>query len=345
MSHQRQRNPVLITMILCSLAALSPCSSYAQALYDNLDVAGGVPISPDPGDSLAAQQFLTGDFESVASVTIQLSKSGSPSGIIPFEIWDDNGSGVPGSLVASLGSIDIASLSRAPQPVTMAGRVTSLNKNTRYFVVWDVSEANFESNQIYFWMLESDAGTNGAAKGLVAIPVWTPVSDLLGADSSYWQMSVNAIQPGDFNGDGLLTATDIDLLTTEVIAGTNNGAFDVNADGAVNASDRAVWVNDLRKTYFGDSNLDGEFNSSDFVAVFQIGEYEDAVSRNSTWTDGDWNGDQEFTSGDFVAAFQEGGYEKGPPPVIATVPEPTPWYMFLLGFVTWFRRKCLVQPR
>ncbi len=82
-----------------------------------------------------------------------------------------------------------------------------------------------------------------------------------------------------------------------------------------------VWVHDVYKSFLGDSNLDGEFNSTDFVSAFQSGEYEDDVQQNSSWATGDWDLDGEFDSSDFVLAFQDGGYEKGPR-VDALVPEP-----------------------
>ena len=59
----------------------------------------------------------------------------------------------------------------------------------------------------------------------------------------------------------------------------------------------------------GDSNGDGRFDSEDLVHVFQIGEYDDSVTGNSTFADGDWNGDGDFDSEDFVFAFQLGGYQ------------------------------------
>ncbi|MFC1757738.1 dockerin type I repeat-containing protein [Planctomycetota bacterium] len=62
-------------------------------------------------------------------------------------------------------------------------------------------------------------------------------------------------------------------------------------------------------TLFGDANLDGAFNSTDFVTVFSAGEYEDDIVGNSTWSEGDWNGDGDFDSGDLVAAFSAGSYE------------------------------------
>jgi hypothetical protein len=139
---------------------------------------------------------------------------------------------------------------------------------------------------------------------------------------------------GDFNGDGLLTATDIDALTAEIKAGTNSASFDLNADALVNTVDHRVWIKDLKFTWFGDANLDGQFSSTDFVQVFQVGEYEDATAMNSTWAEGDWNGDQDFSSSDFVTAFQDGGFEKGPRARAVAVPEPNSvWLLILHTFV------------
>ena len=104
-------------------------------------------------------------------------------------------------------------------------------------------------------------------------------------------------------------------------------------DGSLtNAAERADYVHDVLGTWIGDSNLDGEFNSTDFVVVFSAGEYEDDVDGNSTWADGDWNGDGDFNSSDFVAAFSDGGYEKGPR-AVAAVPEPLCGVMLLTAMV------------
>jgi hypothetical protein len=88
----------------------------------------------------------------------------------------------------------------------------------------------------------------------------------------------------------------------------------------------------------GDANLNGLFNSSDFVQVFQRGEYEDALPKNSIWSDGDWNNDQEFNSSDFVTAFQAGGYEAGPKAAVSSVPEPSTVVGLLLGMLALVQR-------
>jgi hypothetical protein len=132
---------------------------------------------------------------------------------------------------------------------------------------------------------------------------------------------------GDFNGSADLDIEDLDLLAAEIRSDWNVDLFDVNKDKLVDFDDRRVWVHDLKRTYFGDSNLDGQFNSNDLVAVFQAGEYEDTLAFNSKWASGDWNGDGDFTTNDLVLAFQDGGYERGPR-AAHTVPEPACWLLF-----------------
>jgi hypothetical protein len=142
---------------------------------------------------------------------------------------------------------------------------------------------------------------------------------------------------GDFNNSGALDVEDIDLLSNVVRLGTNEPAYDLNADQLVDDLDRTVWVETLRKTYFGDSSLDGEFNTADLVQVFQAGVYEDTIDGNAGWASGDWNGDADFNSRDLVLAFQSGGYEAGPRP--AAVPEPSASLLLLIGIAIAARRR------
>ena len=107
----------------------------------------------------------------------------------------------------------------------------------------------------------------------------------------------------------------------------------MNGDEAVDNTDVDIWVKDLANTWLGDANVDGEFNSTDFVTVFVKGKYE--REQDSVWSEGDWNGDGRFNSSDFVVAFVDGGYEKGKkPPAVGVVPEPSTGVLILLGLVT-----------
>ena len=134
---------------------------------------------------------------------------------------------------------------------------------------------------------------------------------------------------GDFDQNGQLDATDIDLLSA-ALDGTDL-TYDLNADGSVTALDHALWVHEIKNTFFGDANLDGQFDSSDFIRVFEKNEYEDDQVRNSTWSTGDWDGNLEFDSGDIVFAFAAGGYEAGPRVEAVSIPEPSTAFIFWLG--------------
>jgi hypothetical protein len=128
---------------------------------------------------------------------------------------------------------------------------------------------------------------------------------------------------GDLNDDHYRDAVDIDLLARQLRTANPNAEVDLTNDGQVDARDHEFWVHEIAKTFFGDANLDGQFNSSDLVFVFKTGHYEDQVAGNSGWATGDWNGDSEFSTSDLVLAFQDGGYEQGSRAVARAVPEPT----------------------
>jgi hypothetical protein len=138
--------------------------------------------------------------------------------------------------------------------------------------------------------------------------------------ASQFQAALGANRPGDFDGNDRFDLNDVNPLQRAIYEGTDDAQYDVSGNGVVDEDDLSFWVRDIAFTYVGDADLNGEFNSSDFVLVFQKGEYEDNVAENSTWDEGDWNADLDFTSSDFVAAFQDGGFEVGPAAV--AVPEP-----------------------
>ena len=135
---------------------------------------------------------------------------------------------------------------------------------------------------------------------------------------------------GDFSGNSERDADDIDLISEEIRGSAFNRAFDLDGNARVDGDDRRMLIDELFKTFLGDSNLDGEFNTADFVTVFQAGQYEDEMVGNSTWATGDWNGDGEFTTADFITAFQRSCFECGPRVATLTVPEPSSstWILF-----------------
>ena len=51
-----------------------------------------------------------------------------------------------------------------------------------------------------------------------------------------------------------------------------------------------TWVTDLKSTWIGDVNLDGQFNRLDIVNILQDGKF--ATIQRADWNEGDWDGNQ-----------------------------------------------------
>lgn len=147
------------------------------------------------------------------------------------------------------------------------------------------------------------------------------------------EIKFNTGLSGDLNANGILDSDDVDAISRAVATGSTDVKYDFDQNDTVNHGDVLYWINDLAKTWIGDANVDGLFNSADFVAVFQAGKFEQ--NEDAVWSQGDWSGDNRFTSQDFVTAFQQGGYEMGPRAATAAVPEPQAVALLLIGLAGW----------
>ncbi len=151
---------------------------------------------------------------------------------------------------------------------------------------------------------------------------------------------------GDLDLDMALTAADIDFLSEVVREGVGDRAqtlflqrgFDLNGDQVINSDDHRFWVQDLKLTWFGDANLDGQLGTEDMVLAFQSGKFEQP--EFASWAEGDWNGDLEFDSADLVQLFGQCGYDCCPfgdctraAEPVSSVPEPAriPLLEFAIG--------------
>ena len=172
------------------------------------------------------------------------------------------------------------------------------------------------------------------------------VGTVLDANGNGWEItsSITVVREptdvaGDINYNGELDLGDLNIMTRNVSLIPTDGhelsedqlRLDMNGDQSVDVSDVHHWVTELKGTWIGDANLDGEFNSTDFIEVFQAGKYESGESAR--WNEGDWNSDARFDSADFIAAFQDGGYEMGARSAVAAVPEPASWFLVSIGLL------------
>lgn len=127
----------------------------------------------------------------------------------------------------------------------------------------------------------------------------------------------------DLDGDGLLGVGDIDLLTQKFNAGSSDAAFDINLDGLVDQEDRRMWVEEIAGTHFGDANLDGEVNFSDFL-TFAIN-----FGKHGGWADGNFDGVRGVEFLDFLTLDHFFG--RSGSPTTTAVPEPDTFLLALLG--------------
>ena len=131
----------------------------------------------------------------------------------------------------------------------------------------------------------------------------------------------------DFNDDGDCDVDDIDELTAETAAGTNNPDYDLNGDMLVNQEDIRLWLieagarpenaafTDGNPFFRGDANLDGLVNGVDFVAWNAV-----KFTANTNWSQGNFNGDAMVDGPDFVIwngnKFKDSKIDPGAPNIV-----------------------------
>lgn len=150
-------------------------------------------------------------------------------------------------------------------------------------------------------------------------------------DSQIATWSALIPDPGDFNNDDVIDATDIDLLYDEINAGTNAFYFDLNEDHVVDQLDQDMLVQTILGTEYGDANLDGIVNIGDLTLL--AGSF--SLSGTVGWASGDFNGDNIVNIGDLT--ILAGNFSNSASP--QAIPEPTT--CLLLGFagITTFLRR------
>ncbi|QDU70299.1 dockerin type I domain-containing protein [Mucisphaera calidilacus] len=116
---------------------------------------------------------------------------------------------------------------------------------------------------------------------------------------------------GDYNGDGLLDASDIDIL----ISHFGEPAWDLTGNGLTNRLDLEFWVENILGTAVGDANLDHAVDLLDLSALAS------RFNQNGTWAQGDFNGDGIVNLNDLSTLAARFGY---------TTPVPEPAACLLL---------------
>ena len=148
------------------------------------------------------------------------------------------------------------------------------------------------------------------------------------------EATIEVVDPilGDFNLNAVLDPGDIDLLSIEVLAGTDDAFYELTGNASVDQADRVLWVETLVGTNFGDTNLDGLVDFADFLN--QSGGFGKAIG----WAFGDTDGDLIVGFADFLELSSNFGTGELFEPA-AAVPEPTGHGVYWLCLV------CLTRCR
>ncbi len=101
--------------------------------------------------------------------------------------------------------------------------------------------------------------------------------------------------PGDYNGDGQLSCSDVDQLVAKLTAEPDNFSppFDLDGDNQRTRDDLDAWIA-LKGTIPGDANLDGVVDASDFN-VWNGSKF----TAGQGWCGGDFSGDGVTDGSDF----------------------------------------------
>jgi hypothetical protein len=149
-------------------------------------------------------------------------------------------------------------------------------------------------------------------------------------------MNVHAMSIADFDGNDITDAADVDLLTTEIVTGTNDPLFDVNNDLVVDLGDLDEWF----PIYSADNGgvpsvsiarVDINFDTSNTLVDFLVIQNNQSLT-SSLFTSGDINADGVVNNLDITRYLSLGG----------VVPIPPALWLFgtgLLGLVGMATRK------
>ena len=106
---------------------------------------------------------------------------------------------------------------------------------------------------------------------------------------------------GDFNNDGLVDDTDIDLLFGAINTGSVDLLFDVNGDSSIDSMDTSFLVQTILGTSWGDGDLDGDVDTIDLTKA--IINFTGAAGVGKTWSSGDTDGDGDVDTLDLTKAI------------------------------------------
>ena len=150
---------------------------------------------------------------------------------------------------------------------------------------------------------------------------------------------------GDFDFSGGYNAADVDLLNTQ-IPGTVppvDPKFDVapfgSPDDIIDTNDRDTWIRTLVGSNYGDTDLDGDIDTSDLT--ISIINFTSAGGTGKFWSDGDTDGDMDVDTLDLTTSI----INFTGAAAATAIPEPGSLMLLTLGILGTFVANLRVRRR
>ena len=212
--------------------------------------------------------------------------------------------------------------------------VDAPDRDVPFFEEWavqiDVYPDHLESHR---WLLSdpSDVASVSWSNGSPIVPGLPTIWGNWGGNSAFHEVVV-ATEPmgvgGDFDRDGELNLTDVEALSDVIRTGSDDPRYNLTSDEVVDELDLGVWVQQIRKTYLGDANLDGQVDGEDLNALALNWRSEQIVG----WAQGDFTADGNVDSDD-LNLLALNWQSTNAVAAASAVPEPSSAVLSFFGFV------------
>lgn len=161
----------------------------------------------------------------------------------------------------------------------------------------------------------------------------------IGATNDVADALIHVLVLGDFDGDGVVTGTDIDWLRGAIAAQVDNMMFDVNNDQVVSNADLSYLLADILNTNSADVNLDGVVDAADVAIVrSHMGYIQQAGA--APWHYGNITGDGNVDEVDLISLrFHFGSSGPTGPEASQTTPEPFSALLLATASIALVRRR------
>ena len=180
--------------------------------------------------------------------------------------------------------------------------------------VFDIN--NSQNIAVELWEMSGSSHTPSFGNG---------VGNLLASRVVEWLLSHRKSESlsCDFDSNSTCDLADIDALTAEIVAGSNDAGFDLDSDGVVDRGDLGLWLVQAGLQNIGAAYLDGDANLDGFVDVGDFNAWNaNKFTMNSAWSAGDFNTDGLVDVSDF-GVWNNNKFSSAND--VQTVPEPQSW--------------------